>query len=225
VEARAAGDVAARDFLPDSDFIASGLDVRRIVAFNRVSADGYFSAPDGNLNWVVPEEEIDKQATQNMSGQGTLMFGRRTYEMFASFWPHQLDKPVGAEDPHSPGRRPPEMHAMAVYINEAIKIVFSRTLKDVRWKNSRLLGKFDPREVERIKQEPGGDIMIFGSGTIVSQLAQNDLIDEYQFVTGPVLLGDGKSLISGISKTVPLKLVEAKPYKSGNVMLRYQRRT
>ena len=199
--------------------------MRRIVAFNRVSADGYFSAPDGNLNWVVPEEEIDKQATQNMSGQGTLMFGRRTYEMFASFWPHQLDKPVGAEDPHSPGRRPPEMHAMAVYINEAIKIVFSRTLKDVRWKNSRLLGKFDPREVERIKQEPGGDIMIFGSGTIVSQLAQNDLIDEYQFVTGPVLLGDGKSLISGMSKTVPLKLVEAKPYKSGNVMLRYQRRT
>ena len=114
---------------------------------------------------------------------------------------------------------------MAVYINDAIKIVFSRTLKDVRWKNSRLLGKFDPREVERIKQEPGGDIMIFGSGTIVSQLAQNDLIDEYQFVTGPVLLGDGKSLISGISKTVPLTLVEAKPYKSGNVMLRYQRRT
>jgi len=199
--------------------------MRRIVAFNRVSADGYFSAPDGNLNWVVPEEEIDKQATQNMSGQGTLMFGRRTYEMFASFWPHQLDQPAGAEDPHSPGRRPPEMHAMAVYINDAIKIVFSRTLKDVRWKNSRLLGKFDPREVERIKQEPGGDIMIFGSGTIVSQLAQNDLIDEYQFVTGPVLLGDGKSLTSGISKTVPLTLVEAKPYKSGNVMLRYQRRT
>ena len=198
--------------------------MRRIVAFNRVSADGYFSAPDGNLNWVVPEEEIDKQATQNMSGQGTLMFGRRTYEMFASFWPHQLDKPAGAEDPHSPGRRPPEMHAMAVYINEAIKIVFSRTLKDVRWKNSRLLGKFDPREVERIKQEPGGDIMIFGSGTIVSQLAQNDLIDEYQFVTGPVLLGDGRSLINGVSKTVGLKLVEAKPYTSGNVMLRYQRK-
>jgi dihydrofolate reductase len=197
--------------------------MRRIIAFNRVSADGYFTAPDGNLNWVVPEEELDKQATSNMPSQGTLMFGRRTYEMFASFWPQQLDKPAGAEDPHNPGRRPPEMHAMAVYINNAIKIVFSRTLKDVRWKNSRLLSKFDPREVERIKQEPGPDIMIFGSGTIVSQLAQSDLIDEYQFVVGPVLLGDGRSLVSGISRTVSLKLVEAKPYKSGNVMLRYQR--
>jgi dihydrofolate reductase len=66
--------------------------------------------------------------------------------------------------------------------------------------------------------------MIFGSGSIASQLAQNDLIDEYQFVTGPVLLGDGKSLISGISKNVGLKLVEARPYPSGNVMLRYQRK-
>ena len=148
--------------------------MRRIVVFDRVSADGYFSAPDGNLNWVVPEEDLDKEATTNMDGQqGTLMFGRRTYEMFASFWPHQLENPAGSEDPHMPGRRPPEMKAMAKFINEAVKIVFSRTLKDVMWKNSRLINKFEPREVERIKQEPGADILIFGSGTIVSQLAQD----------------------------------------------------
>ena len=122
-----------------------------------------------------------------------------------------------------PGRRPPEMRAMAKFINDAVKIVFSRTLKDVKWKNSRIIGKLDPREVERIKQEPGSDIMIFGSGTIVSQLAQNNLIDEYQFIVGPVLLGDGRPLVSGISKTVGLKLAEAKPYKSGNVKLRYTR--
>src|SRR5207253_6167832 len=107
------------------------------------------------------------------------------------------------------------------FINEAVKIVFSRTLKDVMWKNSRLINKFEPREVERIKQEPGADILIFGSGTIVSQLAQNNMIDEYQFIVGPVLLGDGRQLVSGISKTVGLKLAEAKPYKSGNVKLRY----
>jgi len=198
--------------------------MRRIVTFNRVSANGYFTAPDGNLNWVVPEDDLDKEATQNMSGQqGTLLFGRKTYEMFASFWPHQLDSSAGAEDPHMPGRRAPEMKKMAVFINDAVKIVFSRTLKDVRWKNSRLINKFDPREVEAIKKEPGNDIMIFGSGSIVSQLAQNDLIDEYQFVVGPVILGDGRPLIGGIAKTVGLKLAEAKPYKSGNVMLRYTR--
>ena len=66
--------------------------------------------------------------------------------------------------------------------------------------------------------------MLWRSGTIVSQLAQNDLIDEYQFVVGPLLLGDGRPLVSGISKTVPLKLTDVKPYKSGNVMLRYQKK-
>ena len=197
--------------------------MRRIIVFDRVSANGYFTAPDGNLNWVVPEDEIDKEATSNMSGQGTLMFGRRTYEMFASFWPHQLEDSAGAEDPHRPGRRPPEMKAMAKYINDAVKIVFSRTLKDVHWKNSRIIDKFDQRAVEAIKNEPGKDIMVFGSGSIVSLLAQHDLIDEFQFVVGPVLLGDGRALISNVSKTVPLKLAEAKPYKSGNVMLRYTR--
>jgi dihydrofolate reductase len=196
---------------------------RRIIAFNRVSADGYFSPPDGNLNWTVPEEELDKGAAANMNGQGTLLFGRKTYEMFAAFWPHAAEDPKGPEDPHSAGRRTPEVKAMARYINDAIKIVFSRTLqeKDLKWKNSRLINKFDPRAVEAIKQEPGKDIMIFGSGTIASQLAQSNLIDEYQFVVGPVLLGDGRALIDDVSQTRRLELLEAKPYKGGNVMLRY----
>lgn len=195
----------------------------RIVAFNRVSADGYFTAPDGNLNWVVPEEELDKQATSNMNGQGTLMFGRRTYEMFAKFWPQALEDPKGVEDPHHAGRRSPEMLAMAKYINEAIKIVFSTTLQHVYWKNTQLIKKFDPAQVRSIKEASPRDIMLFGSGTIASQLAQHDLIDEYQFVVAPVLLGAGRTLISGVSKTSALKLAEAKPYKSGNVMLRYTR--
>ncbi|MFL5500756.1 MAG: dihydrofolate reductase family protein [Gemmatimonadaceae bacterium] len=197
---------------------------RRIVAFNRVSADGYFSKPDGKLDWTVPEEELDKGAAENMSGQGTIIFGRKTYEMFAAFWPHAADDPKGPEDPHSAGRRSPETKAMARYINDAVKIVFSRTLKDVYWKNSRIIDRFDPRQVEAIKNEPGKDIMIFGSGTIASQLAQNNLIDEYQFVVGPVVLGDGRALISGVSKTLRLDLLEAKPYKNGNVMLRYAAR-
>jgi len=200
-------------------------DMRRIIAFDRISADGYFSAPDGNLNWAVPEDALDKEATSNIGGggQGTLLFGRKTYQMFESFWPHALEDPGGAENPHRPGQRSPEMRAMAEYINEAIKIVFSRTLKDVKWKNSRLFKKFLPGEVEALKREKGADIMIFGSGSIVAQLAQHDLVDEYQFIVNPVILGNGRSLISGVSKSTGLKLEEAKPYKSGNVKLRYTR--
>ena len=199
--------------------------MRRIIAFDRVSADGYFSAPDGNLDWTVPEDELDKEASSNMGSgaQGTLLFGRKTYEMFASFWPHALEAPGGAENPHRPGQRSPEMQAMAKFINDAVKIVFSRTLKDVKWKNSRLFKKFLPYEVEALKREQGADMMIFGSGSIVSQLAEHDLIDEYQFIVGPVILGDGRPLISGVSKKTPLKLTEAKTYKSGNVKLRYTR--
>ena len=112
---------------------------------------------------------------------------------------------------------------MAVWINEATKVVFSRTRKDVTWRNSRLLHEFDPRQIEAMKTQPGKDIMIFGSGSIVSQLTQHGLIDEYQFVVSPIVLGSGRPLLSGVSKSSRLDLLEAKKYQSGNVMLRYAR--
>ena len=195
--------------------------MRRIMAFNRVTADGYFTSPDGKLDWVVPEPQIDKEAGEGMSGQGAILFGRRTYEMFQAFWPHALEDPGTAPDPHMPGRRSPEIRAMAVWINEAAKIVFSKTLEDVTWKNSRLLRAFDPREIEAMKKQPGPDMIIFGSGSIASQLTEHGLIDEYRFVVGPVLLGSGRPLISGVPRSWRLDLLEAKTYPSGNVMLRY----
>ena len=195
--------------------------MRRIMAFNRVTADGYFTSPDGKLDWVVPEPQIDKEAGEGMSGQGAILFGRRTYEMFQAFWPHALEDPGTAPDPHMPGRRSPEIRAMAVWINEAAKVVFSKTLKDVTWKNTRLLHAFDPREVEAMKKQPGPDMLVFGSGSIASQLTEHGLIDEYRFVVGPVLLGSGRPLISGVPKSSRLDLLEAKTYPSGNVMLRY----
>jgi dihydrofolate reductase len=197
--------------------------MRRIVAFDRVTADGYFAGPDGSLDWVVPEPELDKAAAEGLSGTGTILFGRRTYEMFEGFWPHALDDSATAADPHAPGRRSPEIRAMAVWINEAVKVVFSRTRKAVAWKNSRLLHELDPREIESLKKQPGTDIMVFGSGSIVSELTRHGLIDEYRFVVGPVLLGSGLSLVRGISKRSRLDLLEAKAYPSGNVMLRYGR--
>jgi dihydrofolate reductase len=192
--------------------------MRRIVAFDRVSADGYFAAEDGGLGWVVPEEELDRGAAENLGGADTILFGRRTYDMFASFWPHAVD-----ENPHNAGGHSPEMQAMARWINEAAKLVFSRTRQEVTWKNSRLLGEFDPREVEALKRQPGKDIMIFGSGSIVSRLTEHGLIDEYQLIVGPVLLGSGRPLVSGVPATTRLQLLEAKEYPSGNVRLRYAR--
>jgi dihydrofolate reductase len=195
--------------------------MRRIVAFDRVTADGYFADPDGRLGWAVPEPEIDKEAAAGLSGAGTILFGRRTYEMFESFWPHVLDDSGTAPDPHAAGRRTPELRAMAIWINEATKVVFSKSRNDVSWKNSRLLRQIDPREVEGLKREPGGDMLLFGSGSVVSQLTAQGLVDEYQLIVGPVFLGSGRSLLTGLSKTTRLDLLEARSYPSGNVKLRY----
>ena len=198
---------------------------RRIVMFNRVSAEGFFATPDGKLDWVVPEPEIDKAAADGMTRTDTILFGRRTYEMFESFWPHVLDDSGTTPDPHDPGRRTPELRAMATWINDANKLVFSKTRKEVTWKNSRLFRELDPREIDAMKKQPGKDMMIFGSGSIVSQLTEHGLIDEYQFIVAPILLGSGRPLLSGVSKSLRLALKEETKYPSGNVKLRYARQS
>lgn len=197
--------------------------MRRIMMFNRVTADGYFAGPDGNLDWVVPDEEIDKEGAKGIPGTDTVLFGRRTYELFERFWPQAAGDSSAAPDPHAAGRRSPTMRAMATFLNEATKFVFSRTLKEVTWRNSRLLDKLDPREIDAMKRQPGKDMIIFGSGSIVSQLTQHGLIDEYQFVVSPILLGSGRPLLSGLPTSTRLRLVQAREYRSGNVMLRYTR--
>jgi dihydrofolate reductase len=206
--------------------------MRRILAFNHVSADGYFAAPDGGLGWVVQDPELDRSIMADADRQaamgsgpdpGTILFGRRTYEQFESFWPHALDDSRTGPSPHGP-ERSVEMRGMAIWINAAKKVVFSRTRTDVTWSNSILLRELDPGDIEKMKRQPaGGDLLIFGSGSIASQLTRHGLIDEYQFVVSPLLLGDGKSLLTGVPQSVRLELLEAKPFPSGNVMVRYGR--
>jgi len=194
---------------------------RKIVVFDRVTADGYFAATDGNLNWAVPDDAIDRAALEGIPGTDTMLFGRRTYDQFESFWPRVASDSPNAPDPHVPGRQSQTLRAMANWINEAAKIVFSKTRKEVTWKNSRLVKELDPREIEAMKNGPGKNMIVFGSGSLVSQLTKLGLIDEYHFILNPVLLGSGKSLITGVPKPSRLKLLEAKTYDSGNVVLRY----
>ncbi len=200
---------------------------RQITTFNWVTADGYFSGPDGNLDWVVPAEEQAKAAAQGMAGIDTFLFGRRTYEIFEKFWPRALQDSdeAGAPDPHHPERKSPENRLIAVALNELEKIVFSRTRQDVSsWNNSRIVGELDPAEIQALKRRPGKGIMIFGSGSIVSQLTEHGLIDHYQFVVCPVLIGSGKSLLSRAFERVKLELVRTEKYRSGDVLLHYARR-
>ena len=196
---------------------------RRIVMFNWMTANGCFAGPDGNLDWVVPDEQQSKAAVDGIALFDTVLFGRRTYELFEKFWNHPIDDSSTALDPHHPGQRTREHREISIWLNEMNKLVFSKSLENASWKNSRVLHELDRHEIETLKNQPGKNMILFGSGSIVSQLTQHGLIDEYQFVVCPIFVGSGRPLLSDVSKNFKLDLLEAKQYESGDVLLRYAR--
>ena len=194
---------------------------RRIVMFNWLTANGCFAGADGNLDWVVPDEQQAKAAVDGIPLFDTVLFGRRTYEVFEKFWNQPLDDSSTAPDPHHPGQQTREHREISIWLNAMNKLVFSKTLQNARWKNSRVLHELDRHEIETLKNQPGKNMILFGSGSIVSQLTQHGLIDEYQYVVCPIFLGNGRPLLSNVSKNLRLDLLEAKQYESGDVLLRY----
>jgi dihydrofolate reductase len=182
--------------------------------------------PGAVISHPTLDRDLDRSAAEAIghAETDTILCGRRTYEIFEAFWSHALDDSPMSPNPHDVGQRSPEMRAMAVMLNETTKLVFSRTLQKATWRNSRLLHDLDPGEIASMKQQAGKDMIIFGSGSIVSQLTEHGLIDEYQFVVNSVLLGSGRPWLSGVSKSARLNLFEARPFPSGNVLLRYARR-
>ncbi|MFT3699993.1 MAG: dihydrofolate reductase family protein [Kofleriaceae bacterium] len=192
--------------------------MRRIHMFQRVSADGFFADVDGRIEWVTQDPELDNDARSGMSGSGAMMFGARTYLGFKSFWPTATN-----QAPHGPPRTSDALAAMSKWINASTKYVFSRSITDDSWANTKLLGTFDPDKVRAIKQEAGNDIMIFGSGDIVSLLTKHGLIDDYTFVYSPIVLGQGAHPIRHAGR-VDLELVDVTKFATGNVRMRYRKR-
>ncbi len=182
----------------------------RLIVFNNVSLDGYFVDRNGDMNWAynqVKDEEWDAFVAGNASGEGMLLFGRITYEMMASYWP----TPAAREN--NP--------VVAKGMNRMPKVVFSRMLDKASWENTKLV-KGDPvAEVRKLKQA-SPDMAILGSGTIVAQLAQARLIDEYQMVVVPVVLGGGRTMFEGLKEKLPMKTIKARAFKNGNVLLCYE---
>src|SRR5580693_4378197 len=183
--------------------------MRKVVVFNMVSLDGYFVDGRGDMSWAHKnDEEWNTFVSGNASGNGVLLFGRVTYDMMASYWP----SPMALKN--SP--------AVAKGMNEMPKIVFSRTLDKVTWNNTKLLkGDLAP-EVRKLKRESGPDMVILGSGSIVSQLAEENLIDEYQLATSPIVLGKGRTLFESVTKKLNLKLTQSRTFGNGTVFACYQ---
>ena len=181
----------------------------KIGVLNRISLDGYFAGPNGEIDWFITDPEVDIAAHQVLHAD-TLLLGRITYQMFESYWPQFTSNP---DAPEAARRTANELTQMT-------KIVFSKTMQQVSWENTRLVNKDMLREVVEIKQSEDTDIAIFGSGSIIQQLANADLIDEYLLIVTPVILGSGKPLFAGI-KTINLRFIESRSFTSGNVLLYY----
>ena len=185
--------------------------MRRLIAFNHVTLDGYFVSADGDYSWARPgndDPEFASFVAANASGGGELMLGRITYQIMAGFWPTPI------ADQHAP--------AVAPAMNAMRKIVFSKTLHEAAWNNTTLLKGDLVAEVRRLKQEDGPGIAILGSGSIVAQLAAANLIDEYQMVLDPVALGKGRSMFEGIPAPMHLRLAASRVFRNGKVFLSYE---
>jgi len=193
---------------------------RRIVMFNQVSADGFFSDLEGRVDWAVGDPELQRRAVAGMPNTDCMLFGRRTYQQFAAFWPHALHE-LNRAGPHGEDKHDPGFVAMTRWLNETRKLVFSKTLDTASWQNSELERELSVPRILALKREPGKDMLIFGSGSLVSQLSEQGLIDEYRFVVSPLLLGSGKTLLGDLSRRIPLSLVAAEPFASGSVLLTY----
>jgi len=187
--------------------------MRRLTVFNSTSLDGYFADANGDMSFAhnaTPDAEWDAFVASNASGGGSLVFGRITYELMAGFWP----TPLAAK----------QMPVVAERMNNLPKVVFSRTLDKASWVNTKLLKGKLLDEIRRMKHEPGEDMAILGSGSLVSQLAHHRLIDEYQIVVIPVALGHGRMMFQGIAQKVPLRLIKTRAFINGNVLLCYEPR-
>lgn len=181
----------------------------KLRIFNFVTLNGFFEGLNKDTTWHVHGADEDNFAVE-MLGQGDiLLFGRVTYEMMVSYWTSEFALENDTK--------------VAEGMNSAEKIVFSKTLDNVQWNNARLIKDNIVEEVRKIK-ESGRNMSILGSGKIGTLFASYDLIDEFQIMIDPVLLGNGIPIFNGLNHKLNLKLKETHTFKSGTVLLSYENR-
>lgn len=176
--------------------------MRKLFWQMMMSLDGFMEGPNSELDWHVTDDEFAEYVVEMGKSIDTIVFGRVTYEMMASFWPSSNE---------------PE----AAMMNDLPKVVFSRTLDKVEWENSRLAKGDLQEEIARLKEQPGKDIALFGSADLASTLMRLGLIDQCRIFVNPVVLGAGNPMFKNIER-MSLKLVKAQPFRSGNVLLYYE---
>ena len=173
-----------------------------------ISLDGHYEGPRHDISWHKVYDDFKAYPIDLALKIDTLIFGRLTYELMASYWPRadaMADDPVVTER-----------------INNLPKIVISHTLEKADWQHTEIISDKVAETLSRLKSEPGKSIAIFGSSQLSRTLIPSGLIDEYRIVISPVVLGQGSRLFAGLKNALNLQLQDTRSFKSGNVMFTYQ---
>jgi dihydrofolate reductase len=187
--------------------------MRKVVLFMHLSLDGFAAGPNGELDWLPFDEELEAYADEIVSTVGSPIYGRVTFQMMESYWPTVLQNPSSSSK-HDIDH--------ANWIEKIEKIVISRSLEKVEWNNTRLIKENIAEEIAKLKQQPGKDLVIFGSPSIAQAFIQLDLIDEYRFTVSPIVLSSGIRLFQDNKDKINLKLLSTRTLHSGVIALHYQ---
>jgi len=179
--------------------------MRKISVLNWVSIDGFIAGVQGKTDWFPWDSEIEDYYEERQNRADTVMYGRETYEVMFQYW---SDQTLTISD------RPEFIR----FMNNTAKIVFSKSLVKADWKNTQVVRTIDKHQIELLKCSSGKDILIYGSGTVVSQLAELQLIDEYALMLYPVVLGSGKPLFPNISDRIKLDLISTERFSCGSML-------
>ena len=181
--------------------------MRKLIAAINMSLDGYcdHTAMDA-------DDEIHEHYNELLRNAGALIYGRKTYQLMENHWPSVVKNPTGNKP----------MDDFAILIDNIPKIVYSRTLKNVVWRNTQLKNEIIKEDIIDLKQQPGKDIFVGSPGLIVA-LTQRDLIDEYQIAVHPTIVGGGLPLFKNITDRVNLNLLQTKTFTCGVIVLYYEK--
>lgn len=170
-----------------------------------MSLDGFFTGTDGVFNWFTPDEQFFEYAKDLLRSVDAIVFGRKTYQMMAEYWPTAPASEIEKK------------------MNGLPKIVFSSGLRSVDWQHTTLLATDPIDEIARLKQLPGQDMVIFGSAMLSAALLKAGLVDEYRVILAPVLLGRGLPMFSSVTERMNLRLFGSRSFASGICVLSYGR--
>lgn len=176
-----------------------------------ISLDGFVAGPNGEMNWINVDQEIFDYVGKRIGEGDTALYGRVTYQMMENYWPTAGDKPKASKH---------DIEHSAWY-KKIHKVVLSKTLQEENLTNTTIINSNLSDRINEIKQQKGGEILLFGSPTATHSLMQLGLIDGYWLFVNPVILGQGIPLFVGIKDKTKLKLVTTRPFTSGVTELNY----